>query len=108
MQESLKKEELPKLKDLHPLWDNVFVEPYGEESRISEYGIITPTTVDQEKKSVGKVLKVGPDVKAVKPGDKVLYAKYAGEGITTNEKGKEVEYHIVLEKEILMSNRKPK
>ncbi len=75
----------PITKKLRPLGDRVVVQPTpGEE--MTKSGIVIPDTA-KEKPQEGKVLAVGPgrvldDGKRehmdVKPGDKVLYAKYAG------------------------------
>ena len=70
---------------LHPLGDRVVVQPTpGEETTKS--GIVIPDTA-KEKPQEGTILAVGPgrvldDGKReqidLKPGDTVLYAKYAG------------------------------
>lgn len=72
-------------KKLRPLGDKVVVQPTpGEETTKS--GIVIPDTA-KERPQEGRVMAVGPgrvldDGKRepidVKPGDKVLYAKYAG------------------------------
>jgi chaperonin GroES len=72
-------------KKLHPLGDRVVVRPTpGEETTKS--GIVIPDTA-KEKPQEGTILAVGPgrvldDGKRehmdLKPGDKVLYAKYGG------------------------------
>src|SRR5665811_2382965 len=71
--------------DLEPLGDRVIVETSeGEEKTPS--GIVIPDTA-KEKPQEGKVLAVGPgrilddgkrEQMDLKPGDTVLYAKYAG------------------------------
>ena len=75
----------PITKKLRPLGDRVVVQPTpGEETTKS--GLVIPDTA-KEKPQEGKVQAVGPgrildDGKReqvdLKPGDKVLYAKYAG------------------------------
>ena len=72
-------------KKLRPLGDRVVIQPsLGEETTKS--GIVIPDTA-KEKPQEGVILAVGPgrvldDGKReqidLKPGDKVLYAKYAG------------------------------
>jgi len=75
----------PITKKLRPLGDRVVIEPTPRED-VTKSGIVIPDTA-KEKPQEGKVLAVGPgrildDGKRehmdVKPGDKVLYAKYAG------------------------------
>ena len=72
-------------KKLRPLGDRVVVQPTpGEET--SKSGIVIPDTA-KEKPQEGTILAVGPgrvlddgkrEQMDLKPGDKVLYAKYAG------------------------------
>lgn len=75
----------PIAKRLRPLGDRVVVQPTpGEETTKS--GILIPDTA-KEKPQEGTILAVGPgrvlddgkrEQMDLKPGDKVLYAKYAG------------------------------
>ena len=70
---------------LRPLSDRVVVKPLPREE-VTKSGIVLPDTV-KEKPQEGKLLAVGPgrvlddgrrEQIDLKPGDKVLYAKYAG------------------------------
>ena len=88
---------------LRPLGDRVVVKPLPREE-VTKSGIVLPDTV-KEKPQEGEIIAAGPgrleDGKRqaldVKVGDKVLYAKYAG-----NEfKVEEIEYLIVSEKDVL-------
>ncbi len=78
---------------LKPLGDRVVVKPLEEEER-TKGGIVLPDTA-KEKPQHGEVIAVGPgewddegkkrialDVKA---GDRVLFAKYAGTEVKTDE-----------------------
>lgn len=75
----------PITKKLRPLGDRVVVQPTpGEETTKS--GIVIPDTA-KEKPQEGTILAVGPgrvlddgkrEQMDLKPGDKVLYAKYGG------------------------------
>ena len=75
----------PTTKKLRPLGDRVVVRPSpGEETTKS--GIVIPDTA-KEKPQEGTILAVGPgrvlddgkrEQMDLKPGDKVLYAKYGG------------------------------
>lgn len=69
-----------------PLADRVLVEPAPAETKTSG-GIIIPDTA-KEKPMRGKVVAVGsgkPDEPmTVKPGDMVLYGKYAGTEINVD------------------------
>ncbi len=61
---------------LKVLKDGVLISPFFEEEK-SASGIIVKLE-RKEKKADGKVITVGKDVKDVKKGDHVIYAKYAG------------------------------
>jgi len=75
----------------------VLVKPQSEESRINEFGLITPDNVEQEQKAIGEVLAVGSGIKDIKKGDNVLYGAYAGEKI----KLKEEDFIILFDEDIL-------
>jgi chaperonin GroES len=89
---------------LRPLGDRVVIEPIPRED-MTKSGIVLPDTA-KEKPQEGKVIAVGPgktledgkrEAIDVNPGDKVLYAKYAG----TEFKLDGDEYLIVSQKDIL-------
>ena len=88
---------------LAPLADRVLLKPV-EAMETTASGIIL-STATKEKPVVSEVVAVGPggvvdgnEVKmVVKPGDKVVVAKYAG----TEVKVEDVEYSIVRQSEIL-------
>lgn len=78
---------------LKPLGDRVVVKPLEEEER-TKGGIVLPDTA-KEKPQHGEVIAVGPGewdedgekriALDVKPGDRVLYAKYAGTEVKTDD-----------------------
>ena len=82
-----------------PLHDRVIVQAAAAEEKTAG-GIIIPDTA-KEKPQYGTVLAAGPGKKdeptMVKPGNKVLYGKYAGTEITIEGK----EYLIMRESDIL-------
>ena len=70
---------------LRPLGDRVVIQPTAREE-MTKSGIVLPDTA-KEKPQEGTILSAGPgkiledgtrEAMDVKPGDKVLYAKYAG------------------------------
>lgn len=83
---------------LKPLADRVLVEPAAAEEK-TVGGIIIPDTA-KEKPQRGKVIAAGAGKKdepmTVKPGDTVLYGKYAGTEITVDGK----DYLIMREADI--------
>ena len=89
---------------LEPLGDRVVVKPIPREE-MTKGGIYLPDTA-KEKPQEGEVIAVGPgklgdDGKRlamdVKPGDRVIYAKYAG----TELKEDDEEFIILRESDIL-------
>ena len=85
--------------NIKPLADRVLIQPApAEEKTIG--GIIIPDTA-KEKPSKGEVIAVGNGTKdeemIVKPGDTVLYGKYAGQEIELDG----VKYMIMKQSEIM-------
>ncbi|MFM2317307.1 MAG: hypothetical protein RLZZ155_1639 [Bacteroidota bacterium] len=74
--------------NVQPLGDRVLVEPAAAETTTLS-GIIIPETA-KEKPQRGTVIAVGPGKKdeptTVKPGDTILYGKYAGTEISVDGK----------------------
>ncbi len=90
--------------NLKPLADRVIIKKIEAEEKTAG-GIVLPDTA-KEKPQQGEVLAVGPgkfDDKGVrqpmevKPGDRVLFAKYSG----TEVKIEGIEYLILSERDIL-------
>ena len=90
--------------NLKPLGDRVVIKPSEKEEK-TKSGILLPDTA-KEKPQEGIVEAVGPGrildngtkiPIELKVGDKVLYAKYAGNEFKIDE----VEYLIVSEKDVL-------
>lgn len=84
--------------NIKPLADRVLVEPEQAEEKTAG-GIIIPDTA-KEKPQKGTIVACGEGKKdepiTVKPGEKVLYGKYAGTEITIDGK----EYLIMRESDI--------
>ncbi len=68
------------MANITPLHDRVIVKPAAAETKTAG-GIIIPDTA-KEKPQKGSIVAAGPGKKdepmTVKPGDTVLYSKYAG------------------------------
>jgi chaperonin GroES len=80
---------------LQPLADWV-VAQQEEAATKTASGIYLPDKA-AEKPKVAKILKVGKDVKSVKPGDRIVYKSYS----TTDIKLDDTEYVLVKEEDIL-------
>lgn len=89
--------------NIRPLHDRVIVKRIKEEDR-TKGGLVIPDTA-KEKPQEGKVIAVGPgkqdDGKVisldVRPGDKVLFAKYSGTEIKL-----EGEEHLILREDDIL------
>ena len=85
--------------NIKPLGDRVLVEPTAAEE-VTMGGIIIPDSA-KEKPLRGKVLAVGNGTKdeemTLKPGDDVLYGKYAGTEIEFENK----KYIIMRQNDVL-------
>ncbi|MBZ4665307.1 co-chaperone GroES [Mahella sp.] len=88
---------------LKPLGDRIVIKQV-EKEETTKSGIVLPGTA-QEKPQIAEVIAVGPggivdgkEVKMeVKPGDKVIYSKYAG----TEVKYDGEEYIIIKQSDVL-------
>ena len=89
---------------IRPLYDKILVKRVEDEEK-TEGGIIIPDTA-KEKQSEGEIVAVGKGRKTddgklvkpdVKPGEKVLFSKYAGTEFEIDG----VEYVIMREDDIL-------
>jgi len=99
--------------NLKPLGDRVVIKPSDKEEK-TKSGILLPDTAKEkpqegtvEAVGTGRILDNGTKVPMeLKVGDKVLYAKYAGNEFKVDE----VEYLIVSEKDVLavLANGKKK
>lgn len=95
--------------NIKPLGNNVVVKAVSEEET-TQSGIILPDTVNKEKPEKGEVIAIGPGklmdngskaAMNVQVGDKVIFKKYSPDEIKLREDGKEVEYLILSEDDIL-------
>jgi len=98
------KTKLISLTKLIPLADRLVIKPIVQEEVLAS-GIVIPDTA-KEKPQQGEVLAAGPGrvdedgkrvAMEVKVGDRVLYAKYAGQEIKIDQQ----EYIVLSEKDVL-------
>jgi chaperonin GroES len=90
--------------NLKPLGDRVVIKPSDKEEK-TKSGILLPDTAKEKPQEgtvqavgTGRILDSGTKVPMeLKVGDKILYAKYAGNEFKIDE----VEYLIVSEKDVL-------
>jgi len=93
-----------------PIYDHILLEPIKDEKTTAS-GIIIPDTAAEEHPQKAKVIAVGPGkindkgervAMSVKAGDTVIFKKYGPDEFKTRDAwGKEVEYLIAKEEDIL-------
>lgn len=83
------------IKKIHPRGKQILIKRDEADAGVSEFGIATPSSEEKEQKAFGTVVAVGPEIKDVKKGDRVIYGAYAGEEIEIEERGEKQQYRIV-------------
>jgi chaperonin GroES len=82
--------------NIQPLFDKVLIKPQKVEEKTAG-GIYIPDTAKQDKPQIGEVIAIGKDVKDVKIGQNIVFAKYGPTEITLESE----DYLIVKEEDIL-------
>lgn len=100
----MKKNESSRLEDVkiraRGKW--VLVKPIPKKEKFDKNTrLARPDSDEDEQKAVGTVINHGPDVSGLDAGDRVLYGVFAGERVEVFEKGKEVQYVLLLEEDIV-------
>ncbi len=71
---------------INPLDDRVLVKIIDEPQEKSSSGIILPDNIEKEKPMFGEVIAIGDsEMIKVKPGDKILFAKFSGTEIKVDK-----------------------
>lgn len=86
---------------IKPRGKYILVECDPPEAQKNQFGILTPTNVERDEKAMGTVISVGPEIKDVKKGEKVIYGTYAGDDISFEEKGKKIKYRLLHDDDVL-------
>lgn len=86
---------------IKPRKNQVLLKQDEEAKKETESGLFIPSTVEEEQKAIGTVVAVGPDIKDIKKGDRVIYGAYAGETLSLTEDGKEEKYKLLFEEDVL-------
>ncbi|MEI7682856.1 MAG: co-chaperone GroES [Candidatus Saccharibacteria bacterium] len=81
--------------NLHPLADYIVAQGDSVSDRTAS-GLFIPSNT-QEKPKTATVLAIGPDVKQVKKGDRIIYKSYS----TTDVKVEKADYILVKEEDVL-------
>ena len=80
---------------LQPLKDHVVAKKEQPESKTTSGLILPPAS--KEAPAYAVVESVGPEVKAIKKGDKIVYKDYSGTTLKIND----TEYFIIAEEDVL-------
>ena len=80
---------------LHPLGDYVVAQNEAAESKIAS-GLYLPQNAQEKPKTV-KVVGVGPEVKQIKVGDRIVFKSYS----STDVKVDKEDYVLVKEEDVL-------
>ena len=75
---------------IRPLYNRVKIKPDVKETILAS-GIMLPSNVKQQRSETGVVVSVGEGCKVLKPGDHILFGKYAGFSRLELEDGTETE-----------------
>lgn len=79
----------------------ILVKPEAADERENEQGLIIPANEEQEQKARGTVVSVGSKVVGVDKGDQVVYGAFAGEVLKLREGGKDVEYKLLHDDDVI-------
>lgn len=84
--------------NIKPIGNRILVKQQTPEE-VTASGIVLPASADKEKKTQGVIVAVGngDDIAklGLKVGDKVVFGKYAGDDVESEEDGKKVEYKVL-------------
>ena len=88
-------------KKIIPRGKYILVKPDSKESKVNDAGLSTPQNQDAEERAQGAVQAVGTEIKDIKKGDQVVYGVLAGEVLMLKENGKEVEYKLLHDDDVI-------
>ena len=92
---------MKKIKKIVPRGKWVLVRPIEKESRTTDQGLILPASEEREQKALGTVVAVCKEITDIKLGDEVIYGVFAGENLKRQESGKEIEYKLLLDEDVI-------
>ncbi len=88
-----------------PRKTQILVKPDEALSGETESGLSRPENEEKEKKAIGTVKAVGPDIKDLKEGNRVIYGQFAGEPISFEIK-EEDDYILLFDEDVLATIEK--
>ncbi len=86
---------------IEPRGKYILVKPDEEQSKENDAGLFVPQNTESEERAQGKVCGFGEEVKGVKKGDQVVFGVLAGEVLKVRENGKEVEYKLLHDDDVI-------
>lgn len=82
--------------NIEVLHDRVLILPDKPEEKVTESGLVVPVNTS-EKPQIGSVAGVGPEVRDVKSGDRVIFGKHDGQKLPVDG----VTYLVLREEQVL-------
>lgn len=79
----------------------ILVKPDDKESKENDAGLLTPENAEGEEKATGIVVSFDPAITDMKKGAHVVFGVLAGEVIKRNENGKQVEYKLLFDDDVI-------
>lgn len=77
------------------------MKPDSKESTVNDAGLSAPENTEVEERSTGIVVSFDPAIADMKKGAQVVYGVLAGEVIKRKENGKEVEYKLLHDDDVI-------
>lgn len=84
---------------IKPRKNQILVKPDPEPAKETENGLVRPDNEEQERKAIGTVEAVGPDIKDVKKGDRIIFGAFAGEKIEFEKEN--TEFLLLFDEDVL-------
>jgi len=88
-------------KKVIPRGKYILVKPDNVVLKENDAGLSMPANEEQEEKAQGIVEAFGDEVKGIKKNDRVVYGVLAGEVLKIKEGGKEVEYKLLHDDDVI-------
>jgi len=81
-----------------PRYDWVLVKQ--DEQSNEENGIIIPSNIEEEQKTIGTVISIGKEIVDLKEGDRVVFPTFAGENIEISD-DKDSKYKFLKDDDVI-------
>lgn len=79
----------------------ILVKPDDVESTVNDAGLSAPENSESEERATGVVVSFDPKIEDMEKGARVVYGVLAGEVVKRKENGKEVEYKLLHDDDVI-------